>query len=72
MRNQELVSELYLEGDGIMTYKDMLELLNGYYEEDSLLDSELDYVASKHTYGEFGLAVKEAYLEYTEEFVYDE
>ena len=55
-----------------MTYKEMLELLNRYYEEDSLLDSELDYVASKPTYGDFGLSVKEAYLEYTEEYVYDE
>lgn len=54
-----------------MTYKEMLELLNRYYEEDSLLDSELDYVASKPTYTDFGLGVKEAYLEYVNEVNYD-
>lgn len=55
-----------------MNEKEIRALLDGYYEEDKWLDDELDYVARKPTYGDFGLAVKEAYLEYTEEFVYDE
>jgi hypothetical protein len=54
-----------------MTEMEIRAILNGYYEEDGRLDDEIDYVA-KPTYGDFGLAVKEAYLEYTEEFVYDE
>jgi hypothetical protein len=61
-----------MKGSVIMTYEEMLEMMKGYEEDGRYLDSELDYVASKPTYGEFGLAVKEAYLEYTEEFVYDE
>lgn len=55
-----------------MTEKEIRQILGEYYDDDQYLDSELDYVASKPTYGDFGLAVKEAYLEYTEEFVYDE
>lgn len=55
-----------------MTEKELRELLNGYYEEDYGLDDELDYVASKPTYKDFGLSVKESYLEYVNEVKYDE
>ena len=55
-----------------MTYEEMMAILNGYYEESEYLDDELDYVASKPTYRNFGLAVKESYLEYVNEVNYDE
>lgn len=55
-----------------MTEKEIRALLDRYYSEDNYLDDELDYVASKPTYKDFGLAIKESYLEYTEEYVYDE
>lgn len=55
-----------------MTEKEIMAILNGYYEEDNYLDDELDYVASKPTYKDFGLAIKESYLEYVNEVNYDE
>lgn len=55
-----------------MTEMEIKAMLNGYYEEDRWLDDELDYVASKPTYEDFGLAVKESYLEYVSSMNYDE
>jgi hypothetical protein len=61
-----------MKGSVIMTYEEMLEMMKGYEEDCRYLDSELDYVAGKPTYGDFGLAVKESYLEYAQENAYDE